>query len=1186
MRPTQIRFPIITLIFFAATGDSFLWAQDAVYQDDFNGQLVWKAQGPAEGSPYGRSGRSLKISTYVTGGEKAQWMSPDIPVHPGAYTISAWMAQNLAFTQDPGYGGMLAAVTLDADNKELSREAITVVYKPPYRDLYDFHVIPECGGLEWNYYEQPITAPAGAAKLRLVFGWSDFLTAWRIISTTTVKGDVYLDDVVVTPGAGATALASAIEIKRSYSYRLRINTAAPDNVFVKTEPLEFTVRLDGPKGPPVIKPGMKLVYRVEDFQRLLIADGSIPLQEPFSWWSAAPSDANKSLLKTFCLGDAVREQVGRWMALVVSLEDQGQVLARGEMSFVITDPRKLTPEQAEISHFYHTGHRKTPKPPAAPGTPAPLDEYERQGLFSIASLGWDANWKDRQPRREDPIRFETEKTYRYEERDSLGYLLMHYTQVPEGVPGWARLPGKKYREEDFVDPEAYGAYVREYVRHTRAKYYEVISPEGGDVSLYPEMVKAAYRAVKSVDPRIQVVVQCEFNRGKDHAKLLCDTGLIDFFDVLLFDIYTNRVGPSVRDFRTYAEEHGKHKQYWIQEYSYTGSTDQEETARQMVNMITWAIAVGVDKLSWYGDAFEIDGVRAPLPTGGCVYAMRGMVKDQGEKLFRGMTGVPSLSHTPGYVKGNLTPLLQWATYYQLIQHLAIEQFREFVEWGPNVEGALFDGNGYSTAVVWRPTNIPSQTMRINTGGVPYRVTDLYGRTRRITPRNGTSLLTIGPNPLFLRFDQKVATFTAKPADVTIGLTPGAFMAGADTTIAITVKNSEKSPLAAKVKVAIDRSWRCELGRETVQLPPGQTSTLQGMISAPKDLAGTEVPVMISLQSPEGLFGWLQETVPISPPVTVKLRASPYTPKTAARVEVTVKNSLATPVSGQLEIQGDLGNGPRPNRPRAEITVLPGTEKTLEFPLDGWRPSMDRDYHTTATLMAGNQRIRCSEDLSFRPVVKRSKPITVDGEPGDWPLDQLVTFDFFRVRCRSSGMDPRTFNIQDMKWKGLNDASGKFYVQWDDARLYFLFRMKDASYQPGGKGVEIWSHDALHFLLYPWGVRLDETIRGIPYKEHIGLDQDGIPTYDRCQGTVGDWSPGSSGRPPGVEIAIRPAKDGTIVMEFSVPFEQFVPLQPKAGSRFALAVSYFDDASEGVGFYYATANIDINPAHFGNFTLIE
>ncbi len=1175
---------------------SLIAMADPLYQSSFEADHQWQATAPALLSPNGRNGNCLQLSTYLPDAEQAQWASPRIPVAAGGYTVSAWLAHNLAFTQDMGYGGVLAAVIFDAAGKELSRHELVKIYRPPHRDIYDFYAIPEADGLPWNFHEAPLRMPEGAAAVQLVFAWSSFTSSWRH-TTDNVRGEVYLDDIMIRPGLPVANEADDVAVDDALPFQLRVNTPVSGNVFLVGDPLEFTARLDGPDGPPRPAAGMTLHWRVEDFQRLLIASGQLPFSEPVQSW-------RESLLKTFWLNGRLDDQDGRWMAIVVSLMQGDQLLARGEASFTITAPRQLTTEQMQRSHFWGSGR---PEPTLNPNAPwGPSVRYnldEKQATFGVKSHGWDLDWKKRQPTAASPISFAadhpgpdypmhtaSQQTFEFHERHPLREHWLHYTQIWDAIPEWAIVPGRIRKDGDYIDPAAYGAYVEAYVRHTSATWYYITSPEGGSIDKFPNMARAAYAAVKRVDPRLKVVAQVDFQNGAAYATELCDSGLIDFTDVLVFDSYSSRMGQAVRDFRDVLEQRGKQKEYWIQEYCYTGSMHQEERTRRMVDYVVWAFANGVDKIRWYANHFEIPDIRAPLPSTGVVFGMNGMIFGQGEKLSAGMSHLPPLAHTRGYVKGNYMPFLQWCMYYQLQQHVAIEQLRSKLEWGREIEGALFDGPDGSSAAVWRPVTSPDLHMLVDSAGVPFTVTDMYGRRRRIVPVGGKALVTIGRDPLLFRFDGRPAAFTATPAPFELTTSAAGVAPGESIQISLAVANLFGRPWAGEVRLTMDDAWLAEPAVHSLALAPEATTQLSFTLTAPADATAGDYPLMLTLSTLAGDIGWLTETIEVAGELSLDVTAQPYTSEQPAAVKVRLHNRTASPIAGEISATGDFGTGMLPLAPHARVEIPPRSSSETLLPLADWVPSMSRDYVTGVTFTpAQGQPLHTESLLSFRGVPRAAKAPTIDGSLDDWPRDRLVPLPFFRVHGRGDaawlGFD---YKHDKMRWKGPDDASGHFYTQWDDDNLYFAFVFTDDHHIPGGKGVGIWAYDALHFLLYPWAVQPGSLVRGVPYKEHIGLDADHLSTFDRCQGTVGDWNIGS-GQPEGVQIAVR--REGQqVIMEFAVPFRHYAPLQPEVGASFALSLMYYDrddpDAVRGdaIAWYYGQTNVDINPAVFGNFTL--
>jgi len=1199
-----IKATLIALVFLGM-GTGLLPAQTAIYQTDFNKKNDWKGTESAKIVPFGRSGSCLKISTYEKNGDSAKWESPMLKIKSGDYTVSGWAADNLAFTQDPGYGGMLAAVLYDANGKEIAKLELLKVYKRPYRGYSDHYHIPAVGGLEWRYSEVGLKLPPNVAAVQLVFTWSQFTQDWRR-TDGNIFGEVYLDDVILIKGKPRKDLSTAEAAAAPLPYQLRINTPVYANTFLKNDPLEFTVRLDGENGPPAVKRGMTLKYRVEDYQRLLVDTGEVPFAQPYYYWRKSPKAEQESLVKTFYLSDKVRQQIGKWMAIRVELYAKGKKLAEGENAFLITNPRILTPRQAESSNFW--GENLEPQPNKLPGTnpwgqgpSVRFNQLQKKGAFGLRSHGWDVSWKKRQPAKNSPIDFSRDhptkdypihaasrKTFTFHERKNWYHTIL-YTQCRNTVPDWAVLPGKTRTDDDFIDPDAYAKYVEQYVRHTAALTYLVIGQEGADLKHFPKLAKAAYGAVKRVDRRIKVMCQVDFMEGKPYAKMLCDSGLIDYVDVLEFDCYSHRMETSCRDFRQYMEERGKNKSYWIPEYSYTGSYDQEERTRRIPDFCLWALANGVDKLRWYLNWNATPHVRAPIAGG---WGQTGILAGQDEKLSPGATALPHVAYNRNYSRGNLFPFLQEAMLYNMYQNFHIEKFRSLLNWDKDTEGVLFDGEGYSTACVWRKPGQPRMNLIMASGGTPFEMIDMYGRRSRMRPTGGKTVITIGQNPLMFRFDGEVASLDVTKADISISTSQSAVAPGGDIGVKVELVNPFGRSWAGEIWAKVGSTWRVAPERCSVAMAPGRKAGAEFKLTAPKDAKPGDYPLIVVLDSAAGKAGVLYDKVRVGSPVQLTLSERPYTRKSPAAVIATVRNGTSGPVSGFVEIQGDFGDGARPPVLEKKIDVGPGKTTITIFDFGKWKPNLNRDYPVNAVFrMADGATTMAKRSVFFRGVTRRKTPITIDGKLDDWDFNKLVTLDFFLPREPSNLVSiVKDGNPDRLKWKGLEDASGKFTVQWDDERMYFAFRFKDDKFMPGRKGhnLSFWSWDTLSLAMYPRGVQPEDTIIGMAYKEHIGLDGDGKTCYERFQGPVGAWFIGA-GRPEGVDLAVKPTKDG-VIMEFSVPFKQFAPLKPQAGARFALSLNYCDrdsrDANKpGIIWYYASTNVDMNPKHFGNFVLV-
>lgn len=1190
------------------------WAEGEMYKENFDGEINWKAS-IAEVSPYGRVGKALRISTWVKDGEKAQWNSPLIKVAPGSITCSAWMAQNLAFVQDNGFGGILAAVLYDGSNQEIEKIELMKITRPLRKDNGDAVVLPEKGGLDWRYFEEVINVPEKASGLMLVFTWTHF-TSWRP-TKININGEVYLDDVMITNEASAREEIPEIggRTKESYPYCLRINTPVEANLFLADDPLEFTVRLDGTNGPPTIEDGMKLEYRIVDYQRLLIDKGSVPLIQPYYYRGDMTDKAKMSLLKPLYLSSKVREQVGRWMAIEVKLVNkENKVSASGENAFAITNPRRLTVNEARRSKFYGSGRIKIPEDPKAPwGISEDLNFNERLGMFGEESLGHEGSmgaWKECQPTKDSPISFAhcypgkdysvhqaSQQTFAFEEREPLmdHWLLYNWPPAKRTVPDWAWLDGEKkdWKDHDIskLDLEAYKKYIVEYVKHTRTMTYCITLLEGETGLVTPDIVKATYEAVKSVDPRLKTVAHYCLLAGASHAKEIIDAGMADYMDVVVDDIYFGRIERGAREFKEYLAKAGKPKELWIQEYCYVGSRDQDEIARRMTDYVLWAFANGVDKLRWYWHNSVMKSIRSPIPV---EWSISSMIEGQGEKLSVGLNNIPPVSISDRYnVTGNITPMLQAITYYQLGQHFALKDFRSFVDFGPKVEGVLMDGEGRSAAGVWTLSGTPPRIVVMDSGDIPYCLTDMYGRREIITPLNGKSLMTLSDDPLLFDFQGKVPHLKATEGGMKIKMTPGKITVGGKGRLEVMVENPFGQQMDAVLKVAIDETWQVEPSYREVKLNAGKKADVFFDIIAPTDLHHGKYPAFIKLEANGKVIGWVEYLITVGGPVEINLESMPYTSNNfTPGIRVKIKNHTAGVLEGKIYLQGDIGTDMRPGTLSRQVSVPALKEAEEVISITGWVPYNSHDYTINAWFKNNSGKVLATStrDLGFRGVTKRRETIVVDGNLNDWDMKNLLAYDFYRPYAH---MDHVKFTPELPYYKGLDV---KFYTQWDEEYLYFAFIIIDPDVVGKGKGVEVWPYDCLIFCFYPWEVGEDKIIKGAHYKDHIALGDGDIGVFDRCQGPIGGWTIGS-GEPEGVKKAIKRTNKG-MIMEFAIPKRHLQPLSLEPGAEFRLGLRYVDADSKGerstvlnsmmcgLAWFYAISNTDANPLYFGSFELME
>ena len=196
---------------------------------------------------------------------------------------------------------------------------------------------------------------------------------------------------------------------------------------------------------------------------------------------------------------------------------------------------------------------------------------------------------------------------------------------------------------------------------------------------------------------------------------------------------------------------------------------------------------------------------------------------------------------------------------------------------------------------------------------------------------------------------------------------------------------------------------------------------------------------------------------------------------------------------------------------------------------------------------------------------------------DWNTEKMLPLEFFSKFRGGQIGDYGTKNSVTM------------YMTWDEEHLYWVARITDDVLHTGGKYMEIWPNDCLHLCIYPWELSKGGTVRGIAYKDHCGIDEDGQSTIDRVQSPV-EPAPGTTGWwPKDTQFVAKKTDDGYIY-ECSFSRAALAPLEFKPGTKFRMAATYWDNDQktphEKVMWYWGTGNVEGDIDSFGQLTLIE
>ena len=84
---------------------------------------------------------------------------------------------------------------------------------------------------------------------------------------------------------------------------------------------------------------------------------------------------------------------------------------------------------------------------------------------------------------------------------------------------------------------------------------------------------------------------------------------------------------------------------------------------------------------------------------------------------------------------------------------------------------------------------------------------------------------------------------------------------------------------------------------------------------------------------------------------------------------------------------------------------------------------------------------------------RGTPDAIDGDLSDWNLEAMTPAVLDAQEQLSSD------SADTAAWTGPEDSSGKFYLLWDDEKIYIAVVMKDDKLSQNKTGGSIWNADA-------------------------------------------------------------------------------------------------------------------------------
>lgn len=1179
-----------------------------LFKTDFSSEAElngWTKENQASVSEISRrpGARSLLIKQYRDEEQNSHWLSPDIQNPGGPVKISFWAADNYRRLTDFSYAATVDVVDFDKEGKKINESSY--LKSMPWdqgrkSDLWG-QLMPE--GLTWTYYET-IYTPKGDT-FRVKFHWPKPI----------VLGECYLTDLMVTKATAEDIAEAAVGVTKEAEadgsrFALELSTPVLGNLFYADDPLEFEALLFTTDTKEIgALESATIRYRITDFEHFFISEGEVafdkgvPVADERFYKSVHGQTRKHNLRQTLAINDPAASMVGRELFIRADLLREGKILASDTITYGVMDPRAIDPEDYDKSRFSSDFFSE--------GFAYTKSNHEKQAVAVKSGVSRkhliDYYWNRAQPNYPGPITFKTKlpdfppviSCPNLEQMRSSDAWLKKMVPPECLIPDPTR-PGRlTFKIDPYVD------YIVAYVRHNRSAIIGVV-PSGLERPIDSrtlELHKKAYKALKKEWPELPVGMMLyglSMNPSAD-VDLFIREELYDYADFIDTHIYAASVDWTEwhRLQEAYRKTGRTPPPLLSTEFSRVGGSDQVLRSRGMIAAHLDAFANGMDHIYYFNQSNEGQDLLLRHPflreptdlggnqTSGFMYLQR---VDRPRVSPNIEPANPNARWQWGawgheYGGDTLMPVLQAMTYYNLIQNFELSEYRTTFQPSPNSTAYVFDREDRTVCALWLTKPKPVETMVVR-GDTPYTVQDLFGRTERIVPVGGVSLISVDENPVTLTFDTKVTLFDAASRQQDIegvegGLTLNAVARGGKGTARVVVPRVFPGGFNAMLTGTVDGGWP-NTRPVSVRVEPGKTASAELPFNLALEREKGSYPFTVRMSVEEKVVGLLRTPLKIEELLMLDVTGTPLTASRGPEIQVTITSLRDQPSRGILRLTSRFHAEGLRAEPRSIPYEVPANgSTTVSFDIPSGQANLTTSYEVTVDLQDHSGiAITRTEEIGFRGTPRVTGDITIDGDLADWDLSNHQAIPF-----------ARTFTQWGKPWGGPADLSGVFYTAWDDEHLYFAAVIKDDSAVARANDINIWMDDNIMVGLYPWGWKRGDNLNSGYYREHLGLCGDGVPRIFR----VGNVAVGP-GTAEGARIAVTRTEDGYIY-EWAYPKESIAPMNLQEGARFRLSLFAWDTDKDsqgtngysklgGMQFGGFNASIDARPDKWREFVLVD
>ncbi|MCY9665675.1 cohesin domain-containing protein [Paenibacillus alginolyticus] len=631
---------------------------------------------------------------------------------------------------------------------------------------------------------------------------------------------------------------------------------------------------------------------------------------------------------------------------------------------------------------------------------------------------------------------------------------------------------------------------------------------GASASYYYPLLKETYNAVKELREDVRVIGPAGVTIPYDWIEELFAMGGLNYLDGVSVhpyrfpeipeggDLALDKLNKLIAKYNT----SGKEIPLWLTEMGWHtklggDGVSEDKQAEYLARYNILAISEGVENITWYD------------------------LKNDG-------TDAENREHNFGIIvneedgRGAYTAKPAFATYAVQTRQLAGAEYIGQEQVYGNVRSYLFRKNGEDLRVLW---SLTPQKVVLSTES-PVIVTDFTGEEQTLMPLNGKVYLKLGNQMFYVKGNIS-------------GIQAGGLFSADDVVAAV---NDH-----VRIRVKLDNT--------------GSTTAMEAEV----EVAGVTQTVSVPANG--------QLDVPISLPVVPEIGSRTYIanvkvdgkPSAHLLVNARIEKPFGVAVepyivslgdqTGQLKISytnNSTVSGYTLTSLDWQMGELSGSKTYNEAipPASAWQGSID------IPIPAYGKPYVYQVKLKF----KETAPVTLDGYTEFNPIIKKTASGERLQEVQVPGYALNlieTGNNRVRSWKGPDDLSGDFWLNWDEEHFYLTAKIKDDIHYQDQCGSSSWTGDGIQFALFS----------GVAGKEIPDKYEYGFAVCPNGQTVVHRWS-----TPQGVEVGdvtnveakvIRDEETKYTYYYIALPWKELAPVHPNKGM---MSFSLLFNENDGAG----------------------